>query len=439
MKRFPALVLSFFGSIIFFTPIALRAADHCEKAVTDAFVESICRRLIDDTRVNQDPEAIVEATIQAVNERVGVGQLGTFGETDGCYEISRIQTRIFSETHEKAVVDTLIDQGDGLEREIIQVASSQIQEESENEEFFASVSIQVFLRKSDAIAVGLKADKRRLDVQEKARVTADLKCQECPLGKQEMVFASMGPGEITPQKVITDEDGEAELSFTATGRGTAMIVGSYRDHHAELEFQISRLSSNWDVDITIRDFYEDRSNNDQLQYMERWTSEVEFRDVLFHESTYLDQLSPLDLLQLTQSSFGKDKKGPYYRSQGRFTEEEYIDFGRKKHLKRNFRGRRRGEPLWIMLPSIDCHLESGLATKSEDCLVVLSIHLWEGLPREDPVRVYFEPDYYRRFRAFNFEVKYPLKKILDGQPFSVDHEENRWHEIHVTVRMKPKN
>jgi hypothetical protein len=51
MKRFPALILAFFGSIIFLTPIALRAADHCEKAVTNAFAESICRRLIDDTWV----------------------------------------------------------------------------------------------------------------------------------------------------------------------------------------------------------------------------------------------------------------------------------------------------------------------------------------------------------------------------------------------------
>jgi len=418
---------------------AIQAETHCQKAVTDAVADSICRQLVDDAKNNQVPPAMIDSAVRSVAAIVSVGQRGTFGETDGCFEVSRVQIQLFCENLDGLLVDEFIDQGDGTDRQIIQVASCQIPETNDTNEYYASASVQVFLKNSDAVGLELSADRQKIEIGESAKMNARLMCEGCSLKNQEIFILSMGPGEVSSQNATTGEDGVAEVIFTATGKGTAMVSANNQENHAELEFQISRLFSNWDVEITINEFDEDRGHNDVLSYMERWTSEVEFQDVLFYEITPLDEQSPLDLLRLTQMSFGQKKKGPFYKTQGRFTEEEYIDYWRKKNLKRNFRGKRKGEPLWILFPSVDCYVDNGLAAKSEDCLAVLSIGLDEGLPREDPIRVYFESDYYRRFSPFSCEVKFPFRKILEGQAFTVNHEEHEWHELGVEVRMIPKD
>jgi hypothetical protein len=438
MNVTPFVVVRCWVSLILAASCQVFAADRCQKAVTDAVADAMCRHLLSAVKTSQPPAAIREGALRVVASQVEVGQTGTFGETDGCYEISRIQIRLFAESQNQKLVDEFIDLGDQLERDIIHVVESQIQDDTETEEYYVSASLQVFLKKSDAINIELSADLQNLEVGDSERLDARILCSRCPLSDREITFSTIGPGQIEPRHRTTGKDGRTWTTVTATGNGTVMVLASFLGYHAELELNVSRLVSTWDVTFTISQSREDRASNDDLRYAERWTSEVRFEEILFTEKTPLDQISPLDMFKLHPLLTDREKKGPYYRAEGVFSQEEYIDYWRKKNLKKHFKGRRQGEPTWIFMPSVDCHLENGLASHSGECLAAFSVRLWEGLPREYPIKVFFGPDYFRSFSPFGCEVTFPFQKILDGEPFMVTHHEHGWRELRVDVHMVPR-
>jgi len=413
----------FLGFILFFLMLILNCLHvmgqpQCQNPISEENVNSLCEKMMSDFNKALSSELVENQIKEAVLSVVNIGDQGTFGRADGCYEVSRIQINLFYETEEKVMLDELINIGDHMNRPVILAKSCQKRDVRNEEEHYASLSVQIFLKEIPMTSLSIKADRPMLLTGETTDVEAELLCGNCALDEKIVTFSIQGPGELHPLEQSTDSSGKAQTTYQAKEPGEAVVTVRCEDQSASVS--INTLCS-WDLECHF--FYKEHHpvyDDVKSNYNDRWQSDVRFDNV---------PLSKLVMLNL----YGEDSEGTQYymdylewmktpkifKSQGTFYGSNFTYYDGMDL----FRGSAKGKPVWILKIGMTADdITPGQDTPDDgEIKKVLYVSIeHESVMIHFSEKVDFSTPYALKFRRY---IKIPEEKVLAGKEFALEFED----------------
>lgn len=375
-------------TLIMLLPFRTYGASRCTNPVTDADAQKMCQSLISAVEAEKPIEEVTEQLVQFVLNKVNIEDKGTFGENDECYEVSRIQITLFCETEEKLILNEFKDIGEQKDQPVILVASCQTGERDDFKDIYASVFVQIFLKKIDSISIELSAGIYTLSPGESTDIKATLKCEECALKDKTVGFTSTGPGQISPEQPRTGAEGVATTEFTADKSGKTVVTAHYKNQKASIELNII---GSWDIIFTCY----------RYSKYNRWRSEVKFENIPLGPEWKKKLLDYSNLI-----------------SEGTFT-DTYVTCRSQIGLGPRYRGYSEGQPVWTL--GIDV-LPKDVVSKFEkvypqetvktDIVVLVFSNKWGSVTFHYAGGVYYL-DYWKQIYISN-------EKLNEGKPFSIE-------------------
>ncbi len=390
---------------------------QCQSPISEENVNSLCEKMMSDFNNDLSPELVKNQIREAVLSVVNTGDQGTFGRADGCYEVTRIQINLFYETGEKVILDELIDIGDYLNRPVILVKSCQKRAMQNEEEHYASLSVQIFLKELPVTSLKIKADKSILSSGETTDVEAELLCGNCALNEKIVTFSIQGPGELDPLKQSTDSSGKAQTTYQAGNPGEAGLTVRYEDQSASVS--INTLCS-WDLECHF--FYKEhhpKFDDVKGNYNDRWQSDVRFDNVPLSKLVMLDLYGEdsegthnyMDYLEWMKTPKNFKSQGTFYGAN--FTYYDGMDL---------FRGSAKGKPVWILKIGMTADdITPGQDTPDDgEIKKVLYVSIEQkSVMIHFSEEVDFSTPYALKFKRY---IKIPEEKVLAGKEFTLKFE-----------------
>jgi len=413
----------FLGSMMFFLIIFLNCLQvmgqpQCRSPINEGEINDLCEEMISHFRKELSPELIKDEIKGAVLSSVNIGNQGTFGRADGCFEVTRIQIDLFYETGEKLMLDELVNIGDYKNQPVILVKSCQKRDVQDEREDYASLSVQIFLKDINASSLKIKPDRSVLSVGETIELEAELLCGDCAMDEKIVDFSIQGTGELDPLKKSTDSLGRAKTNYQATQQGEATVTVRYEDRIAETK--LTTLCT-WDLECHFY-YKEHHPEFDDVKgnYNDRWQSDVRFENVPISRFVQMNigeeepasTQSYMDYLEWMKLSKTFHSPGTFYGAN--FTYYDGMDI---------FRGYTKGKPEWNLgigitaddiTPSQDTpddgKLKKVLVISMEQGSVMVHYHEKVEIKTPYPLR-------------FQRRIKIPEDKVLAGKPFTIQFED----------------
>ncbi|MBD3412905.1 MAG: hypothetical protein GF421_00540 [Candidatus Aminicenantes bacterium] len=410
-------LIIFFG-ILILIQFPVSGESQCQSPINDEKINRLCDQMMAGFQAGHLPNEVKNRITEEVLNHIKIGDQGTFGRVDGCFEAARIQVNLFYETEDKVMLDELIDLGDHRNRDIILVKSCQKRDAQDLGDDYASLSVQIFLRRISATSLKIKTGQSMLSVGDTTEVEAELLCGECALDEKIVDFSIQGPGDLNPLNQSTDSSGKAKTTYQATQQGEATISVRYQDQTASTALTTLYV---WDLECHFY-YKEHHPEFDDVKgnYNDRWQSDVRFENVPLSRFVQMNIVEEEPGSTQYYTDYLEWMKLPKtFQSQGTFYGENFTYYDGMDL----FRGYAKGKPEWILgigitaddiTPSQDTPDDG----KLKKVLVISLEH--ESVMVHYNEKVEIKTPYPLRFQK---RIKIPEEKILAGKPFTIKFED----------------
>ncbi|RLB87858.1 MAG: hypothetical protein DRH50_16140 [Deltaproteobacteria bacterium] len=210
----------------------LATGNSCVPPLTNTDIKKIC-----DILLSEPKNSISTATVDIearLTDLLKIGLHRKLAEARGCYRLSGAEIRLYIEGEDTVGLDHYRKIGDTSDSQNIQVLSCQDRRQVSGEKRYVDVSVQLFWRPIPADPPALKVKKPHIAVGEATEITAQLLCGPCGMPSETIYFHSGSGGDISPRRVVTDQQGLAHSVFTLRQEKTVKISARHKKKHKEI-------------------------------------------------------------------------------------------------------------------------------------------------------------------------------------------------------------